>query len=119
MRLAIALVFPVFLSAQLRLSEPFRPDIKTDDRIAALAKQAAAKPSLHAQLLLAKAYIQKMRETVDFGYLERASKIVEDVLTRDGGNYEALQLRSEIGMERHQFAGVAEYSRAILQFAPP
>ena len=111
------LLFPLLLSAQLRLTEPMNPAIKTDDRIAALSKQSVAKPSLHAQCLLAKAYIQKMRETVDFGYLERASKIVEEVLTRDGGNYEALQLRSEIGMERHEFASVAPRrpSTSVLQ----
>ena len=118
MRYLAAVLFPLLLSAQQHLAEPMKFDIKTDDRIAALSKQAAAKPSPHAQCLLAKAYIQKMRETVDFGYLERASKIVEEVLTRDGGNYEALQLRSEIGMERHEFASVAEYSNAILKFAP-
>ncbi len=111
-------LLPFLLAAQTRLTPPPNPGVKTDDRIAALAKQAAAKPSPHAQCQLAKAYIQKMRETVDFGYLERASKIVEDVLARDGGNYEALQLRSEIGMERHEFAAVAQYSTEILKFAP-
>jgi len=115
---AALLLIPVLLGAQTRLSEPLARGVKTDDRITALAKQAAANPSPHAQCLLAKAYIQKMRETVDFGYLERASKIVEDVLARDGGNYEALQLRSEIGMERHEFAAVAQYSTEILKFAP-
>ena len=112
------LLFPLALSAQIRLTEPPVLGVKTDDRIAALSKQALAKPSPRAQCQLAKAYIQKMRETVDFGYLERASKIVEDVLVRDGGNYEALQLRSEIGMERHEFATVAQYSSEILKFAP-
>ena len=112
------LLFPLALSAQTRLTEPPVLGVKTDDRIAALSKQALARPSPRAQCQLAKAYIQKMRETVDFGYLERASKIVEDVLVRDGGNYEALQLRSEIGMERHEFATVAQYSSEILKFAP-
>jgi len=116
-RAALFLV-PLALSAQTRLVDPPKPGIRTDERIAALSKQAAAKPSFHAQCQLAKAYIQKMRETVDFSYLERASKIVEDVLARDGGNYEALQLRSEIGMERHEFATVAQYSTEILKFAP-
>ena len=91
---------------------------RTDDRIAALIKQAAERPSFHTQCLLAKAYIQKMRETVDFGYLDRASKIVEDVLARDTANVEALRLRSEIGMERHEFRQVAEYSEEMAKLAP-
>jgi len=115
---AALMLFPLLLGGQTRLLDPPKPGVKTDDRIAALAKQVAANPSLRTQLQLAKAYIQRMRETVDFSYLERASKIVEDVLARDGGNYEALQLRSEIGMERHQFANVADYSAEILKFAP-
>ena len=118
MRICIVILLPALLGAQSRLLEPSQPGVKTDDRIAALSKQVSAKPSPHNQCVLAKAYIQKMRETVDFGYLERASKIVEDVLARDGGNYEALQLRSEIGMERHDFATVAQYSTEILKFAP-
>lgn len=117
-KFALLLLLPTLAQAQGRLLEPPQPGIKTDDRIAALSKQAAAKPSSHAQCALAKAYIQKMRETVDFSYLERASRIVEDVLVHDGGNYEALRLRSEIGMERHDFASVAQYSTEILKFAP-
>ena len=115
---AILLLFPGLLWAQTRLAEPPQARVKTDERIAALAKQSAEKPAPQTQLQLAKAYIQKTRETVDFSYLERASKIVEDVLARDGGNYQALQLRSEIGMERHEFATVAQYSEEILKFAP-
>lgn len=114
----ILLLLPVALFAQTRLGEPAKPGVKTDDRIAALSKQAAARPSSATEALLAKAYIQKMRETVDFGYLNRASEIVEKILARDGGNYEALRLRSEIAMERHEFALVAEYSTEIIKFAP-
>jgi len=82
----------------------------TDERIAALSKTAGGETAL------AKAYIQKMRETVDFSYLDRASKIVDDLLARDAGNYPALRLRSEIGMERHEFKQVEEYSQAMTEF---
>ena len=92
---------------------------KTDERIATYSKAVAAQPgSAHLQSLLARAYIQKMRETVDFSYLDRASSLVESVLVRDPGNYEALRLRSEIDMERHEFARVAEYSQEMTRYAP-
>ncbi len=117
MRLPLLLFLPVVLAAQTHLLEPPQRGVRTDERIAALSKQAAARPSLATEDQLAKAYIQKMRETVDFGYLNRASEIVEKVLARDGGNYEALRLRSEISMERHEFARVAEYSGEMIKYA--
>jgi Tfp pilus assembly protein PilF len=106
--LIIALVL-----AQSRVPQP-RP-AQTDERIAKLQKQA---PSPVQQCQLAKAYIQKMRETVDFGYLDRASKLVDNVLVHDPSNFEAIRLRSEIGMERHEFQKVADYSEAIVKLAP-
>jgi tetratricopeptide (TPR) repeat protein len=103
------------LFGQSRVTEPK----KTDERIASYSKAVAAQPgSAHLQGLLARAYIQKMRETVDFSYLDKASALVEGVLARDPGNYEALRLRSEIDMERHEFARVAEYSQEMSRFAP-
>jgi len=91
----------------------------TDARIAAFEKQATSKPDdLHYKNLLAGAYIQKMRETTDFGYIDRASRIVTQVLSVEPDNYEARRLRSEIGLERHQFAEVAELSRQMIAAAP-
>jgi tetratricopeptide (TPR) repeat protein len=91
----------------------------TDARIAAFEKQATSKPDdLHYKNLLAGAYIQKMRETTDFGYIDRASRIVTQVLSAEPDNYEAGRLRSEIGLERHQFAEVAELSRQMIAAAP-
>ncbi len=92
---------------------------KTDDRITALSKAVASEPdSLKLQNQLAKAYIQKMRETVDFSYLDRSSKLIDAVLERDAGNYEALRLRSEVLMERHEFQRVADYAQEMSKFAP-
>jgi tetratricopeptide (TPR) repeat protein len=91
----------------------------TDARIATFQKLAASKPDdLHYKNLLAGVYIQKMRETTDFGYIDRASRIVTQVLSADSDNYEAKRLRSEIGLERHQFAEVAELSRQMIAAAP-
>jgi tetratricopeptide (TPR) repeat protein len=89
----------------------------TDGRIAAYEKLAAS-GDVHEQNLLAGAYIQKMRETTDFGYIDRAARIVNHVLSAEPDNYEALRLRSEIGLELHQFAEVASFSRQMTRIAP-
>jgi tetratricopeptide (TPR) repeat protein len=93
--------------------------LKTDDRIAMYGTMIQGKPeNLHYQLLLAGAYIQKMRETTDFSYLDRAAQIVGNVISADSQNYEALRLRSEIELERHHFKQVAEYSRQLMTLSP-
>ena len=87
----------------------------TDERIKMYETLANYKPGdLHYQNLLAGAFIQKMRETMDPGYLDRASKIVEAVLSADTADYEALRLRSQIELERHDFIKVAAYSRELI-----
>src|SRR5260370_1289003 len=52
----------------------------TDGRIAAYEKLAGT-GDVHDQNLLAGAYIQKMRETTDFGYIDRAARIVHHLLS--------------------------------------
>lgn len=93
--------------------------LKTDDRIAMYQTLIDAKSeNLHYHNLLAGAYIQKVRETTDFSYLDRASQILDNVISNDSQNYEALRLRSEIELERHNFKKVAEYSRQLTRIAP-
>ncbi len=93
--------------------------MKTDERIAMYGTMIQAKPeNLHYQNLLAGAYIQKMRETTDFSYLDRAAQIVGNVISADSSNYEALRLRSEVELERHHFKLVAEYSRQLMKISP-
>ncbi len=93
--------------------------MKTDDRIKAYEAMATyQKDNLHYQNLLATAYIQKMRETANPDYLTRAAGIVDAVVSADGGNYEALRLRSQIELERHNFAAVASVSRTLIKIAP-
>ena len=93
--------------------------VNTDERIAVYEKLSRSKPDeAHSKNLLAGAYIQKMRETTDFGYIDRASRIVTQVLAVEPDNYEARRLRNEIGLERHQFAEVAELSRQMIAAAP-
>ena len=91
----------------------------TDERIKMYETLANYKPGdFHYQNLLAGTFIQKMRETMDPGYLDRASKIVNAVLSADGADYEALRLRSQIELERHNFTQVAEYSRELIASSP-
>ncbi len=93
--------------------------MKTDDKITMYGAMIQTKPeNLHYQCLLAGAYIQKMRESTDFSYLDRASQIVGNVISADSQNYEALRLRSEIELERHHFKQVAEYSRQLMTISP-
>ena len=113
-----ALVFPQRRSPERSLTDRVT-ELNTDQQIALYQKQTSAQPSNpHFQNLLASAYIQKVRESTDFTYLDRASKIVDGVLSADAGNYEAMRLRSEIEMERHHFAQVREYSEELTKIAP-
>jgi len=122
-RQLILLLVPALVLAQRRSPQRSLTDqagqISTDQQIALYEKQAAGQPgNLHFQNLLASAYIQKVRESTDFTYLDRASTLVENVLSTDGGNYEAMRLRSEIELERHAFAHVVEYSEGLTAIAP-
>ncbi len=64
--------------------------LKTDEHISMYQTLVKAQPDeLHYQNLLAGAYIQKVRETVDFSYLERAAQVLNNVLGVDAKNYEA------------------------------
>lgn len=91
----------------------------TDARIAEYQRAIQSDPSsVEKQNSLAAAYIQKLRETGDGSYLERAGKILDAVLAHDSVNYEALRLRNEIALNLHQFAAVAEESRKLAAMSP-
>jgi len=91
----------------------------TDQRIASLDKLIAQNPkSVPYQNQLAAAYMQKVRETVDFGYLDRAERILNGVLLADDGNYEALRMREMVELERHHFQAAADLAEAIIGLHP-
>jgi tetratricopeptide (TPR) repeat protein len=93
--------------------------MKTDDHISMYETLVKAQPEVaHYKNLLAGAYIQKVRESMDFSYLERASQIVNTVLSEDLKNYEAARLRTEIALERHDFKKAVEYSLALTEWSP-
>ncbi len=92
--------------------------LTTDQRITIYEEWVAADPASTANKnLLAAAYIQKTRETTDFGYLDRASKIIDEVLAVKK-DYEALRLRNLVELNRHHFSKVVEYARQMTRSAP-
>jgi tetratricopeptide (TPR) repeat protein len=67
---------------------------------------------------LVSAYLQKLRESADYTYLDRASKLVDRMLEKDGGNFTALRFLNEIDLQRHDFKAVAERARDMATYAP-
>ena len=95
------------------------PARSTDDRIRAAERQLDKSPNdMASQGTLASAYLQKLRETGDGSYLQRASKLVERMELEDGGSSVALRLQNEIDLQRHDFRAVAERARSMTKYAP-
>jgi tetratricopeptide (TPR) repeat protein len=93
--------------------------MKTDERIKLYEAMIQGQPGRpHYRNLLAASYIQKVRETTDFSYLERASSLIDSVLAIDSGEYEALRLKLEVELERHNFKTVAELAGRMTKAAP-
>ncbi len=112
--LTIALL-PAAYAAHLPLSER----ISTDQRIAECQKAVAAEPGNAAALEdLASAYLQKMRETTDFSYVNRAEQLVTQALALQPGDLEALVLRNQIELNRHHFKTVAENILGLVKTFP-
>ena len=93
--------------------------LNTDGRIRMYQWLTQVEPSQpHYENLLAATYIQKVRETTDYSYLDRAARILESVLSNNHDDYEALRLRTEIELERHDFKRAAESSGRLTKLAP-
>ena len=93
--------------------------MKTDERIKMYEAMVQGQPDRpHYKNLLAGAYIQKVRETTDFSYLDRAGSLVDSILNDDSNEYEALRLKLEIELERHNFKKVAELAGRMTKNAP-
>jgi tetratricopeptide (TPR) repeat protein len=86
--------------------------------VRAAAPSKAEPPVADGQTALAGNYIQKLRETGDGSYLDRASKILDAVLARDSRNYEALRLRNDIALHLHEFVRAADESRRLAAIKP-
>ncbi len=93
------------------------PAATTDQRVKAFEtslRTAPDDPKLMTGLI--SAYLQKLRETADYRYLDRASQLVDRMLERDGGNFETLRFQNEIDLQRHDFRAVAERSRDMIRY---
>jgi tetratricopeptide (TPR) repeat protein len=94
-------------------------NLNTDERIQIYQRLSQTQPGEpHYLNLLAATYIQKVRETTDFSYLDRATKILESVLSKNQANYEALRLNTEVELERHDFKAAVESARRLTKTAP-
>ena len=89
----------------------------SDERIKAYETMLRASPD-DSRLLanLVSAHLQKLRETGDYRYLDQASQLVDRMLARDGGNFEALRFENEVDLQRHDFRAVAERSRDMIRY---
>ena len=93
--------------------------MKTDERIKLYEAMVQGQPTRpHYRNLLASAYIQKVRETTDFSYLDRANSLVDAVLNDDSNEYEAMRLKLEIELEKHNFKKVTELAGRMTKSAP-
>jgi tetratricopeptide (TPR) repeat protein len=91
--------------------------LPTDERIHLLEKNAGRGGTV-AQVALADALMQKLRETGDVGYLNRASKVIEPVLKIEPENIAAQRVRNAIEMNLHHFPQVAAYAEAMVTRNP-
>ncbi|MBV8073262.1 MAG: tetratricopeptide repeat protein [Acidobacteriaceae bacterium] len=91
----------------------------TDERIRGYEKLLQSAPDdSQFQIGLVSAYLQKLRETADPAYLDRASAIVSRMLEKDGGNFAALRFQNEIDLQRHEFKAVAERAGSMAKYNP-
>ena len=110
------------LAASMAVAETRKPQtagMSADQRIAFFEKSLKDSPGdPTAEAGLASAFIQKMRETTDFAYLNRASAIVNTMLAADPKNYDGIRLSAEIETHRHNFPRAAELASNLLERNP-
>jgi tetratricopeptide (TPR) repeat protein len=118
-RVALFFASAILLLSQSRPLDENLAHETTDVRIKTFEKLLAAAPGdRKLQIDLVSAYLQKVRETSDFDYLNRASKIVDGIIEKDGGSFTALRFENEIDMQRHDFKAVAGRAQDMLKYEP-
>jgi tetratricopeptide (TPR) repeat protein len=108
-----------FAQDSARLRDVKAAHLTANERIATyekLLQQSPADPTIQAGL--AEAFIQKLRETTDFAYLNRASALVDKMLAADPKSYDAIRLRIEIETHRHNFPKAAELAEELTERNP-
>lgn len=68
--------------------------------------------------LLASAYMQKARETGDFGFNSRAEAALTRSLESEPDNYDAVKLRAKLLLTYHRFAEALEVAERALSIRP-
>ena len=107
------------VSAADRLRTAQSTQLSADERIATQQKRLKDEPNNpNVQASLASAFIQKMRETTDFAYLNRAAALVDKILAANPANYDGIRLSAEIETHRHNFPHAAELATRLLQRNP-
>jgi tetratricopeptide (TPR) repeat protein len=95
------------------------PSASTDERIAALQRTVRAQPRVAAgYTLLAGAYAQKVRETGDASFYNRAAGALRRALSIDPGDAGALTQRGALELSRHDFRGGLRDALLARRIAP-
>lgn len=93
--------------------------VSTDERIQIYNRILKSAPKdMLSETSLAATYLQKLRESGEAAYLDRAAAIVDTMLRQDGGSVTTLRLQNEIDLQRHNFRLVAERARDLIRFSP-
>jgi len=101
-------------SAAARYRNVQTSHLTADQRIATYEKLLKNTPNdPKVQASLASAFIQKLRETTDFAYLNRASTLVDRILAADPQSYDGIRLSAEIETHRHNFPKAAELATLL------
>jgi tetratricopeptide (TPR) repeat protein len=107
------------VSALDRYRKAHTAHLTADERIAAYEKALKEQPNNPSvQAGLASAFIQKLRETTDFAYLNRAAAVVDRMLATDPNSYDGIRLSAEIETHRHNFPRSAELAAQLLESNP-
>jgi len=116
MKALAVLLFASALHAQIAIPDG-QPGASSDERIRSYQQRLEKTPG-DPKLIggLVSAYLQKLRETGDYSYFDRASKLVEKLAEQDGGDLTTLRWQNEIDLQRHDFKAVADRARDMLRF---
>jgi len=88
-------------------------------RITEMEKRLREQPGdAAASVLLADALLRQQRATVDGRAANRAASILEDVLKREPGQYDALRLLGAVRLSRHQFRDALDIGRRARDARP-
>ncbi|MGA8026019.1 MAG: tetratricopeptide repeat protein [Bryobacteraceae bacterium] len=103
--------------AQTRASAVPLTTANADERIHFYERALESSPeNFQMESDLVWAYLQKLRESANYAYLDRASKLVDKMLEKDGGNFTALRFENEIDLQRHDFKTVADRAEDMAKY---